>query len=91
MYSIPPFLTEFAMSETYEQYKVDLNGIHGEPEEPFPNLKRVTAKSRPLPLEPGYVRVRLQAATVNWRDLLVVENSPMYIPTHQGLVPLPSS
>ncbi|KAL6828810.1 putative alcohol dehydrogenase [Trichoderma sp. SZMC 28015] len=76
------------MSETYEQYKVDLDGILGDPEEPFPNLKKVKVEAQPLPLEPGYVRVRLRAATVNWRDLLVVENSPLYIPTHQGLVPL---
>ncbi|KAL7904126.1 putative alcohol dehydrogenase [Trichoderma velutinum] len=56
--------------------------------EPFPNLKKVKVEAQPLPLEPGYVRGRLRAATVNWRDLLVVENSPLYIPTHQGLVPL---
>lgn len=81
-------LTKFTMSETYEQYKVDLDGILGDPEEPFPNLKKVKVEAQPLPLEPGYVRVRLRAAAVNWRDLLVVENSPLYIPTHQGLVPL---
>ncbi|KAL7940276.1 hypothetical protein V8C42DRAFT_337968 [Trichoderma barbatum] len=53
------------MSETYEQYKVDLNSTLGNPEEPFPNLKKVKVKAQPLPLEPGYVRVRLRAATVN--------------------------
>ncbi|KAL6808143.1 hypothetical protein V8C40DRAFT_278949 [Trichoderma camerunense] len=64
-------LTKFTMSETYEQYKVDLDGILGDPEEPFPNLKKVKVEAQPLPLEPGYVR-----------------NSPLYIPTLQGLVPL---
>ncbi|KAL7781867.1 hypothetical protein V8C43DRAFT_327566 [Trichoderma afarasin] len=64
-------LTNFTMSETYEQYKVDLDGILGDPGEPFPNLKKVKVVAQPLPLEPGYVR-----------------NSPLYIPTHQGLVPL---
>ncbi|KKP04903.1 alcohol dehydrogenase [Trichoderma harzianum] len=76
------------MSETYEQYMVDLDGVFGDSEEPFPTIKKVKVEARPLPLEPGYVRVRLRAATVNWRVFIVVENPPLYIPTHQVFVPL---
>jgi NADPH:quinone reductase-like Zn-dependent oxidoreductase len=77
-----------AIMSKYEQYKVDLNGSLGETIQPFPNLKKVTVQARPLPAAAGYVRIRLHAASVNWRDLLVVENSPLYVPTHQGIVPL---
>jgi NADPH:quinone reductase-like Zn-dependent oxidoreductase len=77
--------------ESFEEYKVDVNGsIGGVAVEgtPFPTLKRVVTTLPKPTLGFGQVRIRMHAASVNWRDLLVVENSPLYVPTTQGLVPL---
>src|ERR1700712_4275570 len=73
------------VSETYQIHIKDTSRDHNSPHL-FENL--ILSKiAKPSP-GPGEVLVRLRAAALNYRDLLVLANSPIYpVVTRPGLTP----
>ncbi|KAH8805123.1 NAD-P-binding protein [Xylogone sp. PMI_703] len=70
----------------YEQYQVNLKNALGN--SPSETLTLTKKSDLTLPSEKGYVMIKIHAAALNWVDLLVAANSPLYLPTTDGLVPL---
>ncbi|KAI5781293.1 NAD-P-binding protein [Geopyxis carbonaria] len=66
------------------QYRIDLSRLT--PTDPFATLHLTTA---PLPtITPGHVLIKMHAAALNHRDLLVARNDANYVPTTTGIIPL---
>jgi NADPH:quinone reductase-like Zn-dependent oxidoreductase len=74
------------MTSAYQIYLIDTSRDHNSATV-LQNLVLRTDIPKPIP-GPGEVLVRVRAAALNYRDLLVLVNSPLYIPTTSGISPL---
>ena len=74
------------MTSAYQIHFVDTSRDHNSATA-LQNLVLRTDIPKPI-LGPGEVLVRIRAAALNYRDLLVLVNSPLYIPTTSGISPL---
>jgi len=74
------------MTSAYQIHLVDTSRDHNSATA-LQNLVLRTDIPKPIP-GPGEVLVRIRAAALNFRDLLVLVNSPLYLPTTSGVSPL---
>jgi NADPH:quinone reductase-like Zn-dependent oxidoreductase len=74
------------MTSAYQVHLVDTSRDHNSTTA-LQNLVLRTDISKPIP-GPGEALVRIRAAALNYRDLLVLVSWPLYIPTISGISPL---
>lgn len=74
------------MTSAYQIQLVDTSRDH-QSVTALQNLVLKTDIPKPIP-GPREVLVRIRAAALNYRDLLVLVNSPLYLPTTSGISPL---
>lgn len=73
-----------ATSEAYQVHFNDNSRDHTSPT----ILQNLTLQTVPTPTPgPREVLVRIRAAALNYRDLLVIADSPLYLPSPEGNVP----
>lgn len=74
------------MTSAYQVHLLDTSRDHNSATA-LQNLVLRADIPKPIP-GPGEVLVRIRAAALNYRDLLVLISSPLYIPTTSGISPL---